>query len=845
MTNWRVANRLARRELRSGIRGFWVLLACLALGVASIAAVGTVRSNIENGLSEQGAALLGGDAEIELTYRFADDEEFQWMHENSIGVSEIIEFRSMAVTDSGDQIGRALTQLKGVDDLYPLTGEIQLDPPIALAKALAERDGVHGAVMHGDLINRLQIGIGDQFSLGKTLYQLNARLAYEPDGVNTGFALGPRTIVHADSLQESGLVGPGTLFSTKYRLKLSPEIDLEVFETETKSALAESGLQWTDRRNGSPSARAFVQRVGAFLVLVGLAGIAVGGVGVAAAVRVYLESKIKTIATLKTLGATRHTIFLTYLLQIGVMIALGVAIGIALGASLPWLFEPLLSSRLPVPIRASIPIQPLAEAALYGTLAGLAFSLWSLSKTGEIKAAELYRIGSTRLRRIPPPALLLSVIIIASSLVVIATLLSGAPRIAIWATAGIVASLIVLGLAASAIRLMSRALARSGAVRGRTGLRLAIGSVGGPNSDAESVILALGLGLTVIATVGQISANLNHAIINDIPEQAPTYFVIDIQNTQFDSFVATAQPLAGVKELNTAPMLRGIISQINGINAIEAAGTHWVLRGDRGISYATAPPEDTVITEGKWWPDNYSGTPLVSFADEEARELGLNIGDVLTLNILGREIDATIANFRQVEFETIGIGFIMIMNPTAIAGAPHTHIATIYADDDQQQNLFRTITSNFPNVTVISVKEGIARFAEILNGLAAAITYGSGSTLATGLIVLIGAAAAGERRRVYESSIMKTLGASRARILASLALRSAILGAGAGTIAIIAGGIAGWAVMTFAMEADYQFEPVSAVAIVFAGGLVSLIAGLLFALAPLNASPSRVLRSPD
>ena len=842
---WSAAANVARRELRGGIRGFRVLLACLALGVASVAAVGTVRSSIESGLTEQGAALLGGDAEIELSYRFANEDELRWLRGHSVNVSEIVEFRSMAVTDSGQSAARALTQLKGVDEQYPIYGSVELDPPIPLSEALAANGGIHGAVMHGDLINRLQIEVGDTFTLGLNRYRLNARLASEPDGINAGFALGPRTIVRTSSLDNSGMVGPGTLYSTKYRLQLDPGIDLESFKNEVESALSDSGLQWTDRRNGNPSARRFVQRVGAFLVLVGLAGIAVGGVGVSAAVRAYLESKTATIATLKTLGANRRTIFLAYLIQVGIMISLGVGIGIAFGALLPWLFKPVIAAYLPVPVEQAIHFQPLAEAALYGALAGLAFSLWSLAKTGEIKAAELYRIGTAQARRLPPPALLAAVLVISGTLIAVATILSGAPQIAIWAAAGIVASLIILGLAAGGIRAAARRLARTGMFRGRTGIRLAVGSIGGPNSDAGPVVLSLGLGLTVLAAVGQIASNLNSAISQDIPEQAPSYFVIDVQDTQFESFAELAGSQPGVNDLDTAPMLRGIISNINGVNAIEAAGPHWVLRGDRGVSYAALPPEGTVITEGEWWPEDYSGKPLVSFAEEEGRELGLKIGDVLTLNILGREIDATVASFRVVEFETIGIGFIMIMNPSAIAGAPHTHIATIYADDDAEQNLFRNITSAFPNVTVISVKEGIARITRILNGLAAAITYGSGVTLVTGLVVLIGAAAAGERRRVYESAILKTLGASRRRILTSLAARSAILGAGAGIVAIAAGGIAGWAVMTFVMETDYSFEPVSAVAIVLGGGAASLTAGLLFALGPLNARPSRVLRAPD
>ncbi|MCY4197969.1 MAG: drug:proton antiporter [Rhodobacteraceae bacterium] len=849
------AFRIAQREMRGGIRGFRVLIACLALGVASVAAIGTVGDRIEAGLTEQGAVLLGGDAEIQLSYRFATEDEKQWLRAHAQEVSEIVVFRSMATTVPGragasntvaaDASNRALTQIKAVDDRYPLYGRTELDPPMDLDAALAQKDGIYGAVMHGDLINRLQLKIGDILTLGSRQFQLRARLHTEPDGVNTGFALGPRTIVRQTGLEDSGLIGPGSLYTTRYRLRLDPNVDLDVFRDATQTSLPDSGLQWVDRRNGSPAARSFVQRVGSFLVLIGLAGIAVGGIGVSAAVRTYLESKTETIATLKTLGAERGTIFLAYLMQVSVMIALGIALGIMIGSLTPQLLRPLLVAQLPVPVGTGFPVAPLAEAALYGALTGLTFSLWSLSKTGEVKPAELYRIGTIEKRSIPSTALLLAIFMCAALLIAAASWLSNATEIALWTAVGLIGSLIVLGFMATCVRRAARHLGRSGFLRNLTELRLAMGSIGGPHSDAGPAILSLGLGLTILAAVGQIASNLETTISRNIPERAPSYFVIDIQNHQFDSFTRLVNSAHRVSQLDTAPMLRGIISRINGVDAIEAAGPHWVLRGDRGVSYAAHPPEGTVITAGEWWPETYSGKPLVSFADDEARELGLRINDILTLNILGRDIDVQVANFREVEFESMGIGFVMIVNPAAIAAAPHTHIATIYAEGDDNQTLFRQIASTFPNVTIISVAEGIARAAQILNGLATAITYGSGVTLATGLVVLIGTAAAGERRRIYEAAILKTLGATRRRILTALALRAAILGIAAGLVATVAGGIAGWAVLTFVMDSAYQFKPIAAAVIVLAGGMASLVASLLFAWRPLQVKPSRILRAPD
>ena len=836
---------IAARELRGGFKRFRILLACLAIGVASVAAVGSVRTSIEQGITQEGASLLGGDAEIEFTYRFADDAEMSWMQENSQSISEIVEFRSMAVVDGTQSTDRALTQVKGVDSLYPLYGSVQLEPDIELEDALSARDGVPGTVMHPTLADRLGISVGDTVRLGTKDFRLAATIVSEPDNTIGGIGIGPRTIVLLDDLDGTGLITPGSLFSSKYRLLFPAGASLDSMQAETERLFADSGLRWLDSRNAAPGVREFVERVGAFLVLVGLAGLAVGGVGVSAAVKTYIESKTEVIATLKSLGADRGTILASYLMQVGVMIAIGIGIGLLIGGVLPVAVAPLVEDLLPIPATLGIHPAPLAEAALYGALNGSVFALWSISRTDNIKAATLFRDEAESRRGIPSLPILVVVVALTAALVGSAAMLSGIPRLALWAAGGIIGTLAVLALSSIAMRWISKRLARASVMRGKTIARLAFGSIGGPSSETASVVLSLGLGLTVLAAVGQIAANLNNAIAEDLPESAPSYFFVDIQNEQLSQFNDLTNGNSFVSEVDTAPMLRGIITRINGLPAREVAGEHWVLQGDRGVTYSDVPPEGTILTEGEWWPEDYAGPPLVSFSDEEARELGLNIGDMITINILGRDIEAEVASFRIVDFSTAGIGFILSLSPNALAGAPHTHIATVYAEDEGEQDVFKSVTSAFPNVTAISVKEGIERVAGVLSSLASAITYSSSTTLLTGFIVLIGAAAAGERARVFESSVLKVLGATRLRILAGLAVRSALLGTAAGLVAIGAGAAAGWAVMIFVMESSFSFEPVSAISIVFGGAVASLVAGLLFALGPLNASPSRVLRSKE
>ncbi|MCX7287644.1 MAG: ABC transporter permease [Rhodobacterales bacterium] len=831
---------IARRELRGGLRGFRVFLACLALGVAAIAAVGTLRTGIQQGLTDQGAVILGGDAEMRFTYRAAEDGERAWMDGIATKVSEVYDFRSMALIE-GDQ---ALTQVKAVDGNWPLTGAATLDPAIPVAEALATTNGLPGALMDPVLIQRLGLAIGDTFRLGTQDFRLTAALTREPDSASTGFALGPRTVVRTDALANSSLLSAGSLYETRYRLTLPPGTDLALLEGQAEAQFRDKGMRWTDSRNAAPGIEVFVDRIGSFLVLVGLAGLAVGGVGISAAIRSYLDGKTETIATLKTLGAEGGLIFRIYLWQTALLSGLGIGIGVVLGAVVPLLAAPLIEASLPFPATIRLSPMALAEAAFYGALSALIFTLLPLARTERIRPAALYR-GGAGTRSWPRKRYLAALVISALALIGSATWLSGIPELALGAAGGIVGALLVLALAAYALRRGARWLARTRVTRGRPATRAALAAIGAPRSDATPVILSLGLGLSVLAAVGQIDWNLRAAIATDLPTRAPAFFFVDIQPDQLEPFLARVQNDPAVTEVETAPMLRGVINQINGRPAAEVAGDHWVIRGDRGITYAATPGEKTRITEGTFWPADYTGEPQISFAAEEAEEMGLKIGDTMTVNILGRDLTATITSFREVDFSNAGMGFIMTLNPSAIAGAPHTHIATVYAPPEAEAAILRDVSRTWPNITAIRIREAVDRVAEALSAIATATAWAAGGTLLTGFMVLIGAAAAGERARIYESAILKTLGATRGKILASFALRSALMGAAAGVVAVVAGGIAGWAVMTFVMDSTYRFEPVSALVIVIGGVMATLLAGLAFALRPLAARPARTLRAQD
>jgi putative ABC transport system permease protein len=734
--------------------------------------------------------------------------------------------------------------VKAVDAGWPLTGAATLDPAIPVAEALGDRGGLPGAILDPVLIERLGLAIGDSFRLGTQEFRLSAALLREPDSASTGFALGPRTVVRTEALANSGLLTAGSLYETRYRLILPPGTDLQALEERSEAAFRDKGMRWTDSRRAAPGIEAFVDRIGSFLVLVGLAGLAVGGVGISSAIRSYLDGKVETIATLKTLGATGGLIFRSYLWQTALLSGLGIAIGLALGAFVPLLAAPLIEASLPFPAEIRLAPTALVEAAFYGALSALIFTLLPLARTERIRPAALYR-GGEGTRTWPRKRYLAALVVSALALIGSATWLSGIPELALGAAGGIVGALLVLALAALGLRAIARRLARTRLTHGRPATRAALAAIGAPRSDATPVVLSLGLGLSVLAAVGQIDWNLRSAIATDLPTRAPAFFFVDIQPDQLDGFLARVTRDPAVTGVETAPMLRGVVNRINGRPAREVAGDHWVVRGDRGITYAATPGAKTRITAGTFWPETYAGPPQISFAAEEAEEMGLKLGDTMTVNILGRDITGTITSLREVDFSNAGMGFVMTMNPAALAGAPHTHIATVYAPPEAEAQILRDVTGTWPNITAIRIREAVDRVAEALSAIATATAWAAGGTLLTGFMVLVGAAAAGERARIYEAAILKTLGATRGRILASFALRSGLMGAAAGMVAVVAGGIAGWAVMTFVMDSPYRFEPVSAIGIVAGGVVATLVAGLAFALRPLAVRPAQTLRAQD
>jgi putative ABC transport system permease protein len=824
-----LALRLALRELRGGLSGLRILAVCLVLGVAALAGVGSLSSAINAGLAERGQFLLGGDVALRQSGRMPTAGQRDAAA--AIGtIGEVVKLRGM-VSRAGPDGGAGdavLAEVKAVDDAWPLYGRVVLQGG---GRVMPGRAAAQPA-----LAEKLGLKPGDRLQLGQASLTYAGTLLEEPDRAADGFGFGPGLVIHRADLDRAGLITLGSLYTSDLRVRLSPGTSV----AEGRQALerVKAGGRVRDRSNGAPGTRNFVTQLGQFLSLVGLTALVVAGVGVAGGVSAYMAARTRTIAMLKLLGADSATIRAVYLWQLGLVSAGAVALGLLIGAATPALVGQLAAASLPVPPAPGPQWQALALAATHGLLVALAFALWPLGQGAAMPAARLLR--SLTERPVRPGAGSIAAIIAAAVTVVGLTIALAEQRLFVMGfLAGAIGLILLLWALAALVKwLASRAPRPAGTLS-----RLALANLHRPGAPTRNLIVALGLGLTLFATLASIEGNLAGQINRTIPKKAPSFFVLDIPNEARDGFAAAVRRAAPDADIVIVPSLRGPVTAVNGvpadrINAPEA----WILRGDRGLSYAADFPPGNRLVDGQWWPKDYAGPPLVSLDAEAARLLGLKIGDSISVSVLGVEITARIANTRAIEWQSLGFNFAILFAPGTLEAAPHGWMATVQVPPAGEVAVSRAINRSFPTASVIRVKDAISQVQGLLGQLSAAIRAAASVTVAAGIAVLVGAIAAGARARTYDAVLLKLLGATRGQVArATLAEYGAIAVIVAG-LALVLGSAAGWFVITQVFSLDWTPDWGRVVLTVGVGALATVVLGLACNWRALSARPASVLR---
>ena len=840
-----LALRFAWRELRGGLRGFGVFVACIALGVMAIAGVGSVAKSLSDGLSSAGRVILGGDLAFSLVQREASGEEKAFLGAHGV-VSAVATLPTMARTSDGRAV---LVELKAVDGAYPLFGAVATNPALPLSALFARQNDAVGAAVDPALLTRLDLKLGDHITIGSAAIELRGVLTAEPDKLAGGIGFGPRVLISEEALRASGLLQPGSIVRWQYRLLSDSNASdgaVAAVEKEARSSLPNAGWEIRTRSKASPQLERNVERFSQYLTLVALTALLVGGVGVANAVASHLARKRDSIATMKALGATGAGVFAVYCTQIVLVALFATLLGALLGAALPFVIAKAFGSLIPLPVEPSLYPSTLVISIGYGLLTALAFSLWPLGRAHDISVSMLFRDQIAAERRWPRRRYVIATVAIVAALAALAIVFTYDHRLAAMFIASAAAIFVALRLVATLVMDVARRLPRPRS----TPLRLAIANISRPGALTPSVVLSLGLGLCLLVTLIEIDGNLHRQFAAGLPEKAPSFFFLDIPSADADRFDSAVRAEAPRSRLERVPMLRGRIVAANGIKAEDlkpGEGSAWVLRGDRGITYATTLPQGSRVVAGDWWATDYAGEPLISLESKTAADLNLKVGDTLTVNVLGRNITARIANLRTVDWQNLGINFVLVFSPGAFAGAPHSDIATLtFADGGtpaEETGLIKALAKAFPSVSAVRVKDALETVDHLIGNLLLGLRSASAVTLIAAALVLGGALAASQRFRIYDAIVLKTLGATRGRLIAAYALEYLLIGLATVLFGVAAGSLAAALVVTRVMEVPFVFVTAQAAGAAGAALLITVALGLAGTLTALNRKPAAVLRN--
>ncbi len=833
--DWRTAWKIARRDLNARFRGLRLLLVCLFLGTAALTAIGTLTSAIERELAGRGQEILGGDLEVEVWQRDLTAAERELLTARG-RISAGTRMQAMAV--AGAQA--APVGLKAVDDAWPLYGRLVLaDGRRVGAPAAGEAWAAKGAA------ERLGIAVGERFTVGTGELVLAGIIANEPDRLSEGFQLGPSVIVAADFPARAGLLAPGAMYQSKYRLALPPGADPAAAQQAIAAAAPSAGFEYRTRDRASPGADRFVSRMGEFLGLVGLAALVIAGIGIGGGVTSYLDARRAAIATLKVLGAASRDIARIYALQIAAATALGTVLGMIAGTLATPLLARALAGLLPVETRLLADPRSLLLAAAYGLLVALVFAAPPLMRARYYPAMAMMRarVAPLAFRR---AGLWWS----AGGLAAIALLVVATSAQPLLAGGFLLGAAVVVGLLA----LLGRGIARAAAAlpRPRNPLaRAALANLHRPGAATTTLVTALGFGLAAFVLLAAIQTAIDGNIARTVPREAPEFFVLDVPREREDAFralVTDSQPQAAIR---TVPALRGAILAYGPQAAMTRVADledipdgAWALRGERGLTYAQGVPPGNRVTEGQWWSADQAGERLVSVDADLAQAIGLEVGDYLTIGVLGVERTARVANLRVIDWESMGFNYVLVFSPGTLADAPHNLAATIdLADGAATGPLLRALVGAFPSSSVIEVGDVLVQARDLLGQVGLATLAAASVAVLAGLAVLAGAIAAARAARTYDTVMLRVLGASRGQVLAMQAAEYGMLALALAGVALALGTGIAWLVVTQLFEFEWLPHWPTVLA-TLGGGLALVLAFAVGGSLPLlRARPAQALRA--
>ncbi len=836
-------------------RSLHLLATSLFLGVLLISACTGLLALVRDGIASEERQLFGGDIEVEVREPL-DAQVIEWIETRGT-VSRLIEFRTMLGTNDGEF---TVIELQSVDEYYPLYGDVNFEPAMTLTEATDN----FGAAIDPALAFDLGLNVGDTVTIGNVTVTVRAVVQGQPDRSFSADVSGPPVLVSEQTLDASGLIVPTSRVEYEYRVRLEgPDINPENgvygnttnFINDWRAAFPSNTaeLSTVEERNDRVSER--LNEVAAVLLLIAVATLLVGGLGVANGVAAWMHSRRADLATLSAIGARDHWRATIMVIEILIVALLSSAIAALIGAAIAFAVSRNLSGGLPVATSPALLVWPTLASMAFGTLAALAFAAPNLARSLSTEPATLLR-GDTESDNRAALSLRAKVVCAALALAAALALIALVPDKIIGI--GFVVSMILLYAALSGlvviIRRIAKRIVRSGKLDKQFASRRALAGMDQPGSPLQPLLLSLGIATTLLVAATIVIVAMLRLLDSTVPSRAPSLAFYDIQKPDIGAFKNTVANAPGVTDVQTVPLVLGRLTLVNGkpLSARDDASEALEANDEHKLSYLTEGVDNIRASSGVLWPRDYQGPPLVAMEDREAGQIGVQVGDTLTFSILGESLEAKlVAIYAQGNFET-RFWFEALFSPGVLDDFITRYVGIAFQGDTVSNEhtgipidiaAANTISLEFPAVVTIRTSRGLAAAKRILNAAALAVSLVALTSLLASLLVLASVVAANRQRQLQEAAILHAIGSRHRSLMHALGIEYLLLGIVVAVFASIVGGVLGTLVATVWLELPVGLPTwLSGVAVAFAITGLCLSAGAIWVARSLSVSPATLLR---
>ncbi len=837
--------RMALREIRSSWQRLLFFFICIAVGVAAIVTIRSVIQSVRSGLAREARTLTGADFVITSDRDFSAKVLAAVEREREQGrVTTVVNAVEMAtmVRPADGRPGVKMVELKAVEPRFPLYGTLTLESG-TYSHALV-RDG--GALVRPELLAQFNLKVGDRIFIGTRPFEIRGVIKEEPGRSVGAFSIGPRVLIDYADVPSTGLLSFGSRVSRSLLLMMT-SAGIAESEPHLRAAFANEFERGRGYWSNADRMGQNLARAENYLSLVGLVVLILGGIGVSSVTRVFVQQKVRSIAILKCVGGTTSRILAIYMTQVVLLGIAGSVLGVALaGGVIAGL--PSLIGDVRALLQTDYGLTPAAvvQGLAIGLLVSVLFSLVPLLDIRHVKPGLLLRQDAPASKRFDVLKWMVTAAV-AAALVGVASWQAGSLTVGLVLSAGFVAVAVVLHVAGI---ILVRAVQPLRYTRSFA-LRHAVLHVGRRGNQTRVILLAVGLGAFFILGVRTLQANLLRDFSVQVGNDAPDMFLIDVQPGQREQVAAILDAQNGSAPApKLIPVLRARVVGVEGrelnLESFEQVRGRGGLAREFTVTYRPHLEGNEEVIAGSWWDPSPSAEPEVSIEEGFLERQRILVGDRMRFDVLGRVITARVTSIRRVQWEDFRAGgFMFVFRPGAFDGAPHTYISTVRGpqDDDERARMQASVVAQFPNVSIIDLREILATIKNVVDKVTLGVTVVGGLVLFSGTLILIGAVSMTKFRRVYEAAILKTLGASSRLIATTLLLEYGVLGAIAGTIGALGAIGLSWAIATYALELPWSPAPALTVGGIVATAAFVATVGVLASADVLRHKPLATLRA--